>query len=224
MEVCVASDSLCSSMLASLSLDRRRPDHVVLFSKGVLVALTQTLPCCSASRWRRLLGALRRLISSGLLHVPFSLEYVDFLPLLDLRRFAGELRLSVLLLRALQLLCGASCSHWLPPDGWAHVGRLYAAAAREMAAAVRDQLTPPAAKEASADVMMPGGQSEALFLCSLEILGHYEAVMAAFPGSSSALESDNTRHFFSTITDNLQSAAMRAVLRQKIAQLGSPAA
>lgn len=70
-------------------------------------------------------------------------------------------------------------------------------------------------------VMMPGGQSEPLFLSSLEVLSHYEAVMAAFPLSSSPLESDNTRHFFSTITDNLQDPQMKAVLQQKIAQLVS---
>lgn len=72
--------------------------------------------------------------------------------------------------------------------------------------------------------MMPGGQCEPLFLSSLEILSHYEAIMAAFPDSSSPLESDNTRHFFSTITDNLKNQEMKAVLHQKIAQLVSLAA
>ncbi|XP_034404510.1 gem-associated protein 4 [Cyclopterus lumpus] len=272
MECCVTSDSLRSAMLSRLSLDRRRPDHVGMFSKGLLVALTQTLPWCSASQWTRLLGALRELIASGRLYVPFSLEYVDYLPLLDLRGFSQDLRLSVLLLRVLQLLCGSSCSHWLSADGWAHVGRLYAHAVREMMTSVRAKLPlPPTGPDAPRDaeppskdvqqaggsplkpkeaeevqavpcqevlfvlsqlfchvqhiqVMMPGGQCEALFLSSLEILSHYEAVMAAFPDSSSPLESDNTRHFFSTITDNLQSQDMKAVLRQKIAQLVSSAA
>ncbi|XP_054454246.1 gem-associated protein 4 [Anoplopoma fimbria] len=283
MECCSASDSLRSTMLSRLSLDQRRPDHVGMFSKGLLVALTQTLPWCSVSQWTRLLGVLRELIASGRLHVPFSLEYVDYLPLLDLRGFSGVLRLSVLLLRVLQLLCGSSCSDWLPADGWAHVSRLYAHAVREMMNSVRDKLplpssgalnvtasTPPkttASRDSDASikdlqqagasplkskeslmeeeaetvpsqevlfvlsqlfchvqhiqVMMPGGQSEPLFLSSLEILSHYEAVMAAFPLSSSPLESDNTRHFFSTITDNLQNQEMKAVLRQKIAQLVS---
>lgn len=67
--------------------------------------------------------------------------------------------------------------------------------------------------------MMPTGQCEPLFLTSLEILSHYEAIMAAFPESSSALESDNTRHFFTTITDNLENQEMKVVLQQKIAQL-----
>ncbi|XP_069551028.1 gem-associated protein 4 [Brachyistius frenatus] len=290
MECCSISDSLQSTMLSCLSLDQRRPDHVNMFSKGLLVALTQTLPWCSVSQWSRLLRGLRELIASGRLHVPFSLEYVDYLPLLDLRRFSCELRLSVLLLRVLQLLCGSSCSHWLSAGGWAHVGRLYAHAVRELMTSVRaklplpspgastvsktpastDSSPPPSIKAAqmSTDpqkagdsplkaqpeeeveveveaapsqevlfvlsqifchvqhiqVMKPGGQCEPLFLSSLEILSHYEAVMAAFPDSCSALESDNTRHFFSTITDNLENPEMKAVLQQKIAQLVSSAA
>ncbi|CAK6965466.1 gem-associated protein 4 [Scomber scombrus] len=289
MECCSLSDSLQSTMLSRLSLDQRRPDHVGMFSKGLLVALTQALPWCSVSQWSRLLGALRELISSGRLHVPFSLEYVDFLPLLDLRKFSCELRLSVLLLRVLQLLCGSSCSHWLSADGWAHIGRLYAHAVRDMINTLRAKLplpssgtgavssstpasTDPAAKtsEVSKDslkddrqveegtpikleqmeeeaetfpsqevlfvlsqlfchvqhiqVMMPLGQCEPLFLCSLEILSHYEAIMGAFPDSSSPLESDNTRHFLTTITDNLENQEMKAVLQQKIAQLVSSAA
>lgn len=72
-------------------------------------------------------------------------------------------------------------------------------------------------------VMMPGGQCEPLFLTSLEILSHCEAMMAAFPDSSSPLESDITRRFLSSITDNLQNKEMKAVLQQKIAQLLSAA-
>ena len=68
---------------------------------------------------------------------------------------------------------------------------------------------------------MPGGQCEALFLCALETLSLYESVMAAHPDSSSPLESANTRHFFTTITDNLESLEMKAVLQQKIAKLSS---
>lgn len=293
MECCSVSDSLQSTMFSHLSLDQRRPDHVSMFSKGLLVALTQTLPWCSVSQWSRLLKVLRQLIASGRLHVPFSLEYVDYLPLLDLRKFSCELRLSVLLLRVLQLLCGSSCSHWLSVDGWAHIGRLYSHSMREIMNSVRAKLplpssaalivsasTPPKTPVSSdsspschsvlppkmskdslnghsplrskdsqmeeevepipsqevlfvlsqlfchvqhIQVMMPGGQCEPLFLSSLEILSHYESIMAAFPNSSSALESDNTRHFFSTITDNLENQEMKAVLQQKIAQLVSSA-
>jgi len=67
--------------------------------------------------------------------------------------------------------------------------------------------------------MMPGGQSEPLFLCSLEVLSYYEAIIAAFPDSCSPLESDNTRLFFSTITDNLNNQEMKDLLQQKITQL-----
>lgn len=284
MECCSISDSLQSTMLSCLTLDQHKPDHVSMFSKGLLVALTQMLPWCSVCQWSRLLRALRELITSSRLHVPFSLEYVDFLPLLDLRKFSCELRLSVLLLRVLQLLCGSSCSDWLLADGWAHVGRLYAHAVRDMMNSLRAKLplpssgaftasasTPPKtpattdsnptliclksreARDTSliskdsqkktapsqevlfvlsqlfchvqhVQVMMPGGQCEPLFLSSLEILSQYEAIMAAFPNSCTPLECDNTRHFFSTISDNLDNPEMKAVLQQKIAQLMSSAA
>uniref|UniRef100_A0A4W6BJ47 Gem (nuclear organelle) associated protein 4 n=1 Tax=Lates calcarifer TaxID=8187 RepID=A0A4W6BJ47_LATCA len=220
MECCSISDSLRSTMLSCLLLDQRQPDHVNMFSKGLLVALTQTLPWCSVSQWSRLLGALRELITSGRLHVPFSLEYVDYLPLLDLRRFSCELRLSVLLLRVLQLLCGSSCSHWLLADGWAHVAaKLSRDSLKE--AEVLFVLSQLFCHVQHIQVMMPGGQCEPLFLASLEILSHYEAIMTGFPDSSTPLESDNTRHFFSTITDNLENQEMKAVLQQKIAQLVS---
>ncbi|KAM9453683.1 gem-associated protein 4-like [Salvelinus alpinus] len=247
MECCAVSDEIQDTMLTSLALDQHRPDDVNMFSKGLLVAVTQTLPWCTITEWGRLLRAMRELLRSGRLHVPYSLEYVDFLPLLDLRAFSCELRLSVLLLRVLQLLCGSSCKDWLPGQGWAHVGRLYASAMREVIDSLRGKLSQSSSnkdpKERAAtttasqevlfvlsqlfchvqhiQVMMPGGQCESLFLCALEILTHYEAVLAAHPSSSSHLETENTRHFFTTITDNLDSAEMKAVLHQKIAQLSS---
>lgn len=143
MECCAISDSLQSTMMSNLSVDQHQFDHMIMFSKGLLVAVTQTLPWCSLSEWTRLLSVLRELINTGCLYVPFSLEYVEYLPLLDLRRFACELRLSVFMLRAFQLLCGSSCSDWLSADGWAHVGRLYAHAVREMINLVRVKLPLP---------------------------------------------------------------------------------
>ncbi|KAK5905098.1 hypothetical protein CesoFtcFv8_006598 [Champsocephalus esox] len=265
-----------ASLLTVCDLPEQEWSGVDLPQYGQGTGLLAWMECCCASdslrttmlQWGRLLGVLRELITSARLYVPFSLEYVEYLPLLDLRRFSCELRLSVLLLRVLQLLCGSSCSDWLSAEGWGHVGRLYAHAVREVMNSVRAKLPLPASapltvstppkmsqsplksKESHMEeeaetapcqevlfvlsqlfchvqhiqVMMPGGQCEPLFLCSLEILSHYEAIMAAFPHSSSSLESDNTRHFFSTITDNLQSQEMKAVLQQKIAQLVSAAA
>lgn len=155
MECCSISDSLQSTMLSCLTLDQHKPDHVSMFSKGLLVALTQMLPWCSVSQWSRLLRGLRELITSSRLHVPFSLEYVDFLPLLDLRKFSCELRLSVLLLRVLQLLCGSSCSDWLSANGWAHVGRLYAHAVRDMMNSLRAKLPLPSSGAFTASASTP---------------------------------------------------------------------
>ncbi|XP_077468004.1 gem-associated protein 4 isoform X2 [Stigmatopora argus] len=257
VECCALSDSLQATMLSCLALDQNNLEHMGMFSKGLLVALTQVLPWCSISQCGRLLGTLKDLITSGRLHVPFSLEYVEFLPLLDLRRVSYELCLSVLLLRVLQLLCGSSCSHWLTGDTWPHVARLYAHTVRELVNSLRDKLAPPTSA-ASTDpleersrleddahaveqvpsqevlfvlsqvfchaqhiqVMMPGGQSEPLFLSSLEILSQYQAIMATFPESYRLMENENTKHLFHTITENLENQEMKSVLQQKIAQLG----
>ncbi|XP_061072834.1 gem-associated protein 4 [Conger conger] len=236
---CCCMPGLRETMLSGLALDQSCPDQVTMFGKGLLVAVTQTLPWRTPEEWRTLLGALRQLLESGRLYAPYSLEYVDFLPLLDLRPFACELRLSALLLRVFQLLCGASCEGWLPARGWAHAGQLYAAAVRETIASVKGKLpVPPPALPSGASagqeglfvlaqlfchvlhvlVMLPGG-AEPLFLCALETLTLYQSLTAAYPASSSSLNRKNTKHFFATLTANLESADMRAALSQKIAQL-----
>lgn len=243
LECCCLSDVIQNIMLESLSLDMLSPDTVSMFSKGFLLALSQTLPWCTMGEWARLIQAVKHLLNSGRLHVPYSLEYADFLPLLDLRAFASELRQSVLLLRLFQLLCGSSCADWLPRPGWSHVGRLYASTIRETLDLLKAKLPPSASPS---DDPMPGGevgcqevlfvltqlfchvmhvhvmmpsQSEPLFLCALEILTLYEMTLAVHPKSCTSLESDNTRHFLKTITDNLESEHMKSILQQKIAQL-----
>ncbi|XP_076138177.1 gem-associated protein 4 [Alosa pseudoharengus] len=243
LECCSLSDPIQKIMLDSLSLDQLSPDTVSMFSKGLLLTLSQTLPWCTLGEWARVMRAVKHLLTSGRLHVPYSLEYAEFLPLLDLRAFACELRLSVLLLRVLQLLCGASCADWLPPPGWAHVGRLYASTIRETLDMLKAKLSPssspssdprPGGEVCSQEVlfvltqlfchvmhvhvMMPC-QSEPLFLCALEILTLYEATLAAHPKSCTSLEGDNTRHFLKTITDNLDNEHMKSILLQKITQL-----
>ncbi|XP_063060422.1 gem-associated protein 4 [Engraulis encrasicolus] len=258
LECCALSDPIQKTMLDHLSLDVESPDTVGMFSKGLLVALSQTLPWCTLGEWARIVRAVKQLLLSGRLHVPYSLEYVEFLPLLDLRAFAYELRMSVLLLRVFQLLCGASCADWLPPPGWAHVARLYASTVREALDSLRTKVQADVPKsggegvqtgnnqlEASrpggeggtqeglfvlsqlfchvmhVQVMTPGGQTEPLFLCALEILTIYEAIQGATTHSkmASSVESENTRHFLKTITDNLHNEHMKSVLQQKIAQL-----
>ncbi|XP_073673974.1 gem-associated protein 4 [Garra rufa] len=237
-ECCALSERVHEAMLETLSLNLLKPDEVNMFSKGLLVAACQILPWCTSGEWERLLKVLQELLRSSKLYVPYSLEYVDFLPLLDLRSFGDELRLSVFLLRIFQLICSSSCSDWLTPKGWVHTGRLYANAMRGIISSVTEKIPlTPSSKTSGAcsqevlfvltqlfchvlhvQVMIPG-QPEALFLCALEILTHYEAVLSAYPDSCTALQGVNTRHFFTTITDNLHCADMKAALQQKIAQL-----
>ncbi|KAJ8280782.1 hypothetical protein GJAV_G00058920 [Gymnothorax javanicus] len=240
---CCCIPGLSDAMLSSLVLDHTCPDQVTMFGKGLLVAVVQTLPWRTAEEWRTLLGTLKQLLESGRLYVPYSLEYVDFLPLLDLQAFGCELRLSAMLLRVMQLLCGVSCQGWLPERGWAHLGQLYASAVRDVLASAGRKLTPvqPPAPPSSPGpeqegllidfvlsqlfchvlhvlVMLPHGR-EPLFLCALEILTQYQALMASCPSGSSGPNRRDTRHFLTTLTDNLESVEMKAALHQKIAQL-----
>lgn len=241
LECCALSDRVQEAMLESLSINLLKPDDINMFSKGLLVTVCQLLPWCTSREWERLLKVLQELLQSSKLYVPYSLEYVDFLPLLDLRLFAGEMRLSVFLLRVFQLLCSSSCSDWLPPQGWVHTGRLYGNAMRGIISSVTEKIplqsttaSPKTSGGCSQEVLfvltqlfchvlhvqvMIPGQPEVLFLCALEILTHYETVLSAYPDSCTALQGLNTRHFFTTIADNLQCADMKAVLHQKIAQL-----
>ncbi|XP_062872734.1 gem-associated protein 4 [Trichomycterus rosablanca] len=245
IECCCLSDHIQDTMLDSLSLNLHNSEDVSMFSKGLLVAVTQVLPWCTASEWVRLLKVLHELLQSDKLYVPYSIEYVDYLPLLDLYSFACDLRMSVFLLRIFQLLCGCSCADWLPLRAWAHVGRLYATAVRGIINSLKDKVplqstttSPNSPTEGTrthskevlfvmtqlychvlhVQVMIPG-QPEPLFLCALDILSHYEAVLAAYPKSSTALQIANTKHFLTTITDNLQCRDMKHVLHQKIAGL-----
>lgn len=237
LECCCLSDYIQDTMLRSLSLNLNNPEDVNMFSKGLLVAVTQILPWCTCREWVRLLNVLDELLQSDKLYVPYSVEYVDYLPLLDLYSFAGELRMSVFLLRIFQLLCGCSCADWLPLRAWSHVGKLYATAVQRIISSLKDKI-PLKSTTASGthsqeilfvmtqlychvvhvQVMMPG-QPEPLFLCALDILSQYDAVLAAYPKSSTALQTANTKHFFTTITDNLQCKDMKHVLHQKIAGL-----
>ncbi|NXO40778.1 GEMI4 protein, partial [Locustella ochotensis] len=149
MECCCVSPALRDTMLALLAVNADSPEEVNLFSKGFLVALVQVLPWCSPGEWKRLSAVPEQLLRRQVLHVPYTLEYVQHLPLLDLRPFACPLQLSVLLLRAFQLLCGSSCSAWLPPEAWPHAARLYCASLAELLASPAASPPQSRAQEAS---------------------------------------------------------------------------
>lgn len=121
MECCSVSSSISDQMLSLLLMDVGNPEEVRLFSKGFLVALVQVMPWCSPQEWQYLQQLTRKLLEKQLLHVPYSLEYIQFVPLLNLKPFAQELQLSVLSLRVFQFLCSQSCCNWLPLDSWSHV-------------------------------------------------------------------------------------------------------
>ncbi|NWW33930.1 GEMI4 protein, partial [Panurus biarmicus] len=236
MECCCVSPELRDTMLALLTVNVDNPEEVNLFSKGFLVALIQVLPWCSHGEWKRLAPVVEQLLQRQVLHVPYTLEYVQHMPLLNLRPFACHLQLSVLFLRGFQLLCSSSCSTWLPPEAWLHVVQLYCASLTELLASIKataGAASPPCAQEVSfvciqvfchllhvAAMLPAGGCGEPLLVLALEVLSQYEASSKADASPCAALRRANEGHFLESITDNVGHEELRSTLLQKLSKLG----
>ncbi|NXU95752.1 GEMI4 protein, partial [Cettia cetti] len=237
MECCCVSPALRDTMLALLTVNVDDPEEVNLFSKGFLVALIQVLPWCSHGEWRRLAPAVEQLLQRQVLHVPYTLEYVQHLPLLNLRPFACHLQLSVLFLRGFQLLCSSSCSSWLPPEAWLHVVQLYCASLADLLASLKAAAgasAQPCAQEASfvciqlfchllhvAAMLPAAGCGEPLLVLALEVLSQYEACSKADASPCAALRRANEGHFLQAVTDSLGHEELRSPLLHKLSKLGA---
>ncbi|NWR67412.1 GEMI4 protein, partial [Bucorvus abyssinicus] len=242
MECCCVSMVLSETMLTLLSVNVDNPEEVNLFSKGFLVALIQVLPWCSHSEWKRLTHVVENLLQRQVLHVPYTLEYVQYMPLLNLRPFACYLQLSVLFLRGFQLLCSSSCSTWLPAEAWLHVVQLYCGSLMDLLGSIKSTAGPPSqptedrtsAQEVSficiqmfchllhVAAMLPAkGCSEPLVVVALEILSQYETFSSADTSPSNTLRRANERHFLESITDNVGDEVLRGTLLQKLSKLGA---
>ncbi|XP_069828596.1 gem-associated protein 4 [Dendropsophus ebraccatus] len=243
MECCCISGEMKDLMLSLLCVNTEDPNEVNLFSKGFLVAMVQVLPWCSAAECRLLSQVVMSLLKRQLLHVPYSLEYIQYMPLLNLRPFAYDLQFSVLLLRGFQLLCSSSCSNWLTFDGQKHIARLYSVCISDMLEAVKQHLAEHNLQvnklEKEYDyvqevlfiysqvfchvlhitAMMPENTCEPLFVLSLEILSLYESLKATDTSKNRSLRQANERHFLKSITENVSNEQHRATLMQKINKL-----
>ncbi|XP_074016946.1 gem-associated protein 4 [Numenius arquata] len=242
MECCCVSTALRETMLTLLMVNVDNPEEVNFFSKGFLVALIQVLPWCSHSEWKGLMQVVENLLQRQVLHVPYTLEYVQYMPLLNLRPFACYLQFSVLFLRGFQLLCSSSCSTWLPAEAWLHVVQLYCSSMTDLLGSIKNTAgTPshPAEDRTSAQevsfvciqmfchllhvaAMLPDkGCSEPLVVVALEILSQYEMFSMADTSPSNTLRRANEKHFLESITDNVGDEALRGPLLQKLSKLGA---
>ncbi|NXR56731.1 GEMI4 protein, partial [Hippolais icterina] len=237
MECCCVSPALRDTMLALLTVNVDSPEEVNLFSKGFLVALIQVLPWCSHGEWKRLAPVLQQLLQRQVLHVPYTLEYVQHMPLLNLRPFACHLQLSVLFLRGFQLLCSSSCSTWLPAEAWLHVVQLYCASLTDLLASIKEAAgasPQPCEQEVSfvciqvfchllhVAAMLPAeGCGEPLLVLALEVLSQYEVCSKADTSPCAALRRANEGHFLESITDNVGHQELRCTLLQKLSKLGA---
>nr|BAT46545.1 gem (nuclear organelle) associated protein 4 [Tokudaia muenninki] len=237
MECCSISSSISEQMLSLLMVDVGNPEEVRLFSKGFLVALVQVMPWCSPQEWQYLQQLTRKLLEKQLLHVPYSLEYIQFVPLLNLRPFAQELQLSVLSLRAFQFLCSQSCCNWLPLDGWSHVVKLLCSSLTSVLNTVRlIQSVGPWAQGQEGDLtqetlfvytqmfchilhimaMLPQEVCEPLYVLALEILTCYETLSKTNPSVTSLLQKVDEQRFLKSIAKNISPEERRQTLLQKI--------
>ncbi|OCT95060.1 gem-associated protein 4 [Xenopus laevis] len=243
LECCCISAEMKDQMLSLLSVNSKDPEEVNFFSKGFLVAMIQVLPFCSSTEFKLVAEVVRHLLKRQLLHVPYTLEYVQHMPLLNLRPFAYNLQFSVLLLRGFQLLCSSSCSDWLPLEGHKHIARLYSNCISDILEAVKQQVsgnkTETQAERKELDcvqeasfiytqvfchvlhiiAMMPNNTCEPLYVLSLEILSLYETLRASDTSTNSLLRRANERHFLKSITENVSDEHHRTTLMQKIQKL-----
>ncbi|XP_067864417.1 gem-associated protein 4 [Heptranchias perlo] len=237
MECCCISTHMMEQMLSHLTIDAKNVEEVNMFSKGFLIALIQVLPWCSSSEWKRLNHVVKSLLQRELLHVPYTLEYVHYMPLLNLRPFAHHLQFSQLLLRAFQLICSCSCSDWLPTPGWKYVARQCAGSMSDILESVKCKLkghgahNPDGSQEAifvivqlfchvlHIMVMMPSGTSESLYYVSLELLSQYETLTLTNTSTYGLLSTVNEKHFLHSIAENLANEEQRSVLLQKISKI-----
>ncbi|XP_030328596.1 gem-associated protein 4 [Strigops habroptila] len=244
MECCCVSTALRETMLTLLRVNVDNPEEVNLFSKGFLVALIQVLPWCSHSEWKRLTHVVKNLLERQILHVPYTLEYVQYIPLLNLRPFACYLQFSVLFLRGFQLLCSSSCSTWLQAEAWFHVVQLYCSSLTDLLGSVKSIAGSPSHPEDRTSTqevsficiqmfchllhvaaMLPEqGCSEPLVVVALEILSQYEVFSSADTSPGNTLQRANERHFLESITDNVSDKELRSTLLQKLSKLGAHSA
>ncbi|KAM5273480.1 gem-associated protein 4 [Ctenodactylus gundi] len=237
MECCSISSGISEQMFSVLVVDVGNPEEVRLFSKGFLVALVQVMPWCSPQEWQYLYQLTKRLLEKQLLHVPYSLEYIQFVPLLNLKPFAQELQLSVLFLRAFQFLCSQSCHNWFPVEGWNHLVKLLCGSVTNLLDSVRlIQSVGPSAQRQDQDLtqetlfvytqmfchivhimaMLHQEVCEPLYVLALEILTFYETLSKANPSVSSLLQKVNEQHFLKSIAENISPQEWRQTLLQKI--------
>ncbi|XP_060114961.1 gem-associated protein 4 [Heteronotia binoei] len=239
LECCCVSTALREQMLVLLKVNMDNPEEVNLFSKGFLLALVQVFPWCSQSEWRRLIHVIKSLLEREVLYVPYSLEYVHHLPLLNFQPFAYHLQFSVLLLRGFQFLCSSSGATWLPVEAWKHVARLYCLSLSDLLDSVKSnaccQWRPTEGKSVARELsfvyiqmfchtlhvaaMLPEGTGEPLLFLSLEILSQYQMLCDADESLGRALRKANEKHFLESIAENVTNKELRTMLQQKLSKL-----
>ncbi|XP_073761022.1 LOW QUALITY PROTEIN: gem-associated protein 4-like [Callorhinus ursinus] len=226
MECCYISSNISEQMLSLLVVAVGNPEEVRLFSKGFLVALVQVMPWCSPQEWQYLYQLTKRLLEKQLLHVPYSLEYIQFVEY--------KIKLSIIFPRAFQFLCRQSCN-WFSMEGWSHVVKLLCNSLTNLLDSIRlRQSVGPWAQGQDLTqetlffytqvfchvlhimAMLHQEVCEPLYVLALEILTCYKTLSKANPSGSSLLQRVNEQHFLKSIAENISLEEERQTLLQKI--------
>ncbi|XP_078604832.1 gem-associated protein 4-like [Branchiostoma floridae x Branchiostoma japonicum] len=143
LECCRISAEMAQLMTETVTVDVEDTAQLVLFQKGLTVALTQVLPQCVWQEWCHVIQALQQLIRDGLVVLPGQ-QGKHFQGLEDALQV--ELSTSQQLSEVLQLMTSPWTETWVTPSVWVHVVKNYVATIQELQQSVSQSDSPPEAQ------------------------------------------------------------------------------
>ncbi|XP_035684263.1 gem-associated protein 4-like [Branchiostoma floridae] len=177
LECCRISAEMAQLMTETVTVDVEDASQLVLFQKGLTVALTQVLPQCVWQEWCHVIQALQQLIRDGLVVLPGQ-QGKHFQGLEDALQV--ELSTSQQLSEVLQLMASPWTETWVTPSVWVHVVKNYVATIQELQQSVIQSDSPPEAQLpligqlfchcCSVITVAPGEVCQQLFVLALDML------------------------------------------------------
>ncbi|XP_066294491.1 gem-associated protein 4-like [Branchiostoma lanceolatum] len=177
LECCRSSAEMAQYMTKAVTVDVEDASQLVLFQKGVTVALTQVLPQCVWREWNRVIQAVQQLMREGLLVVPVE-QGGHCQDLKDVLKV--ELSTSQQLAEVLQLMASPWAETWVSPRVWVHVVKNYVSTIQELQHSVSQSDSPPEAQLSvigqffchccSVMTVAPGEVCQQLFVLALDML------------------------------------------------------
>eukprot|EP00058_Branchiostoma_floridae_P004119 XP_002589607.1 hypothetical protein BRAFLDRAFT_81575 [Branchiostoma floridae] len=173
LECCRISAEMAQLMTETVTVDVEDASQLVLFQKGLTVALTQ----CVWQEWCHVIQALQQLIRDGLVVLPGQ-QGKHFQGLEDALQV--ELSTSQQLSEVLQLMASPWAETWVTPSVWVHMVKNYVATIQQLQQSVSQSDSPPEAQLpvigqlfchcCSVITVAPGEVCQQLFVLALDML------------------------------------------------------